>query len=256
MSASVICELTGNTSITEEYFILQFVWENQAPKAGQFFMIKPLRTSVFLPRPFGIFDYNQNSRVVKFLIARHGRGTHEMSQLRAGEKVQLTGPIGNSWSDFLPENKNIALVGGSAGIAPLSALVNENRSHHFYFFAGFKHGFRGKEEEELILGAGSRARKVIITAEDGKNALIGKIVDFIFEPENFDAVFACGPSPMLNALKKKCEIKKVPCFISLESRLACGTGVCLGCSIKTVKGFRCCCRDGPIFNAGEVIFND
>jgi len=256
MSASLICELVNNTRITEEYFILQFTWEHQAPKAGQFFMIRPLRTSVFLPRPIGIFDYNHNSRIVKFLIAKRGRGTQELSQLYTGEKVQLTGPAGNCWSDFLPENKNIALVGGSAGIAPLSALVSENRDYHFYFFAGFKHGFRGKEEEELILGAGSRARKIVITAEDGKNALIGKIVDFIFEPENYDAVFACGPVPMLNALKKKCDVKKIPCFISLESRLACGTGVCLGCSIKTVNGYRRCCKDGPIFNAREVIFNE
>jgi len=256
MSSSNICELVSNSKITEDFFILQFVWEHQSPKAGQFFMIKPLRTSVFLPRPIGIFDYDHDKKIVKFLIAKRGKGTQELSHLFTGEKVQLTGPIGNSWSEFFPENKHIALVGGSAGIAPLSALVSENRDYHYHFFAGFKHGFRGKEEEELILGAGSKARKVVITAEDGKNALIGKIVDFIFEPENYDAMFACGPVPMLKALKKKCEIKKVPCYISMETRLACGTGACLGCSINTVNGYKRCCKDGPIFNAAEVIFND
>jgi len=270
MSSSIVCELVNNTSINNEFFILQFVWEHKAPKAGQFFMLKPLRTSVFLPRPIGIFEYNEKTKIVKFLIAKKGRGTHELSQLYIGEKVQLTGPAGNCWSEFfygshsdtqkngvlLPENGCIALVGGSAGVAPLSALVAEKHDCQFHFYAGFRQGFRGKEEEEAILGAGSKARKIIITAEDGRNAIIGKIVDFLFEPESYDLILGCGPQAMLIALKKKCESKRVPFFFSLESRLACGVGACLGCTIKSIHGNRRCCKDGPIFNSREIIFNE
>jgi len=270
MSSSLVCELVNNTSINNEFFILQFVWEHKAPKAGQFFMLKPLRTSVFLPRPIGIFEYNENTKIVKFLIARKGKGTQELSQLYIGEKVQLTGPIGNCWSDFFCESSSlqhknsvllsegacIALVGGSAGVAPLAALIAEKRDYQFHFYAGFKQGFRGKEEEEAILGAGSKARKVIITAEDGRNAIIGKIVDFLFEPESYDLILSCGPTAMLSALKKKCESRKVPFFFSLESRFACGVGACLGCTVKTIHGNKCCCKDGPIFNSREIIFNE
>ena len=270
MSKSMICELVNNTSINEEYFILQFVWNHEAPKAGQFFMLKPLRSSVFLPRPVSIFEFNPDTNIVKFLIVKRGRGTQELSQLYIGEKVQLTGPIGNCWSDFLvdqftdpkknsvsiPENGYVALVGGSAGVAPLSAFVAERHNYQFYFFAGFRQGFREIYEEESILGAGCKAKKVVVTAEDGRNALIGRIVDFIFEPERYNVVFGCGPVPMLRALKRKCESKKVPCFLSMESRLACGAGACLGCTIKTLSGSRCCCVDGPIFNAEELIFNE
>jgi len=260
---SLLCKLISNISVNDEYFILQFLWEYQAPKAGQFFMLKPLRTSVFLHRPISIFEYSPEEKMVKFLISRRGKGTQELSQLYTGEQVMLTGPIGNCWSDFLPKpqfesrsNKiDIALVGGSAGIAPLSALVAEKHNIQFHLFAGFRHGFRDKDEENAIIGAGINSRKIVLAAEDGRNALIGKIVDFIFEPQHFDMIFGCGPAPMLHALMKKCESRNVPCFVSMESRLACGVGACLGCTINTVKGNRCCCKDGPIFNAREIIFN-
>ena len=253
---SLICELLSNTSVNEEYFILQFPWEKPAPKAGQFFMIKHLRGSVFLPRPIGIFEYDSQQKIVKFLISRKGRGTQELSQLNAGEKVLLTGPLGNAWSDFLPANGKAALVGGSAGVAPLAALVAERPDFYFHFFAGFRVGFREKEEENLIMGAAIKAKKLVISAEDGQNALIGRIVDFIFEPQSYDIIFGCGPTLMLQSLKEKCASKNVPCFISLESRFACGVGVCLGCTVHTVNGNQHCCKDGPIFPAEEVIFDE
>ena len=255
MNKSVVCEVINNTNVTEEFFILSFYWKEIPPRAGQFFMLKPLRASNFLPRPIGVFDYNHREKIIKFLICRKGRGTIELSQVTAGEKVQLTGPAGNAWADFLPENGKAALVGGSAGIAPLAALVGEKPDYYFHFFAGFRQGFTNKEQENLILGSAVESKKIVISAEDGRNALIGKIVDFIFEPEQYDVIFACGPAPMLNAIKKKCKSKDVPCFISMESRFACGAGACFGCTVRTIKGNRRCCKDGPIFSAEEVIFD-
>jgi len=255
MSKSIISELVKKISINEEFFILQFFWEEPPPKAGQFFMIKPLRASTFLPRPFGVFEYNHEQKIVRFLISKRGKGTIELSQMSAGEKVQLTGPLGNTWAEFLPENGKVALVGGSAGIAPLAALVAEKPEYYFHFYAGFRQGFRGKEEENAIIGSAVKAKKVVLSAEDGRNAITGKIIDYLFEPENYDAIFGCGPMPMLIALKKKCRLKNVSCFVSLESKFGCGVGACLGCTVHTIKGNRRCCKDGPIFSAEEVIFD-
>jgi len=256
MSSNVICEVVNNTSINEEFFIIQFIWNGINPKAGQFFMLKPSRSSTFLPRPFGVFEYNADQRVIKFLISRKGKGTIELSELNIGEKVQLTGPLGNSWVEFLPENGKVGLVGGSAGVAPLAALVAEKPNYNFHFYAGFRQGFREKAEEDTILGSAVKAKKMIISAEDGKNALIGRITDFIVDIESFDAIFTCGPVPMMRAVKQKCDSKYVKCFISMESRFACGVGVCLGCTIHTKSGNKRCCKDGPIFPAAEVSFDE
>ena len=255
---SLVCELTANSPVNEELFILHFSWNAPPPRAGQFFMLKPARTSVFLPRPISVFEYNSGQNSLKFLVAKKGKGTLELSQLRHGEKVQLTGPLGNAWADFLPESGKIALVGGGVGVAPLAALAAERPGCNFHFFAGFKNGFREKEEENAVLASAVNAKKLVITAEDGKNALNGRIVDFLFEPKSYDAIFACGPVPMLRALMKKCRAENVHrnCFFSLESRMACGVGACLGCSINTVNGSRRCCADGPIFPAGDIILDE
>jgi dihydroorotate dehydrogenase electron transfer subunit len=250
---SVICEITANHPIDGESFVLHCTWSGLAPKAGQFFMIKPVRFSLFLPRPIGVFEYNSVQHIVKFLITRHGKGTDELSQTQAGEKIQLIGPLGNAWEDFLPVNGSAALVGGGAGVAPLAALVAEKPDYNFHFYAGFKTGFKDKDQEDAMLGAGKNAKKIILSAEDGVNAMSGRIVEFLFEPEKFDIVFGCGPFEMLKALMARCKKRNVPCYVSMESRMACGIGACLGCTILTKKGNRRCCTDGPIFPSEDII---
>jgi len=255
---SLLCELISNHSINSDSFVLSLKWEGKAPKAGQFFMIKPCRSSVYLPRPISIFEYISYQNIVKFLIVKAGNGTKELSQLKPGEKVRLTGPFGNAWEQFLPQNVldgsgKAGLVGGSAGIAPLAALVAEKPDFNFYFFAGFKNGFENNEEEAATIGAGIKAKKLILTAEDGKNALHGKVTDYLFDLESYSVIFACGSPAFLNAVKKKCEAKNVPCYISMESRMACGAGACLGCSIPTNNGNKQVCADGPIFLSTEVL---
>ena len=254
---SAVCELLCNQPINQEYFTLQFKWEFDSPKAGQFFMMKPLRSVVFLQRPISVYEFNKQENILKFLISKRGKGTIELSKLPPGEKLQVTGPIGNSWSEFLPESGgSAALVGGSVGIAPLSCLISEKPDYDFHLFAGFKKGFFSKEEENAVLGQGVNAKKVVITCEDGVNGLSGRVTDFLFEIEKYEVVFGCGPMTMLSALKKRLEPKKTACFISLESRFACGVGACHGCTIKTVNGNRCCCKDGPIFPAKDILFNE
>jgi NAD(P)H-flavin reductase len=184
--------------------------------------------------------------------------------MRTGEEAELTGPLGNAWADFLPRTgaeqageggKPVALIGGGIGIAPLRALFQEAPGFGFAFYAGFKTGFQDMGEKQgllgpLLLAAGN----LLIAAEDGVRGRKGRILDF-FDPGKYAAVCACGPEPMLKAAAERCAALGVPCFVSLERRMACGAGACLGCTVRTVNGNRRCCADGPIFPAREVFFD-
>jgi NAD(P)H-flavin reductase len=209
-----------------------------------------------------VYRWDGATRRVSFLVLQKGRGTAELGLLREGEEVALTGPLGNRWADFFTlgsaASKPIALVGGGIGIAPLIALADEllpgsggitgNAVEHpsgFDFYAGFRSASFGLDK----LPAG----KLVIASEDGSEGHKGRVPDFV-EYQNYAAVFACGPIPMLKAVAEKSNAAGVPCFISMETRMACGAGACLGCTITTTRGNRRCCADGPIFPAEEVIF--
>ena len=221
-------------------------------------MVKPKRSSVFLGRPISVSGWKPESDTVTFLIARRGKGTDEMASMRFGDEAELIGPLGNTWADFISlqnNSKPIALVGGGIGIAPLNALLCELPQCVFDMYAGFKTGFRGNEEKNVLLGSAFlNAEKIIIATEDGTSGEQGFITDFL-KPEKYAAVCACGPEPMMKVVAEKCSAAGVPCFVSLERRMACGVGACLGCTVRTVNGNRRCCADGPIFDAREIIFH-
>ncbi|MDR2020912.1 MAG: dihydroorotate dehydrogenase electron transfer subunit [Treponema sp.] len=285
----LVCELTANTAVNKEIFRLDFTWSGPAPRAGQFFLIRPERTSVFLGRPVSVFAWN--GRRLSFLIALRGRGTKELSMMYAGERAGLTGPLGNAWADFAPPDlavrghgpaetaawtnrrpddgglagggavkktaaKPIALVGGGIGIAPLAAFAAELREGSFDCYAGFRTGFKDKEESSGLLGpAFANAAEKIIAAEDGRGGLKGRIAGFL-EAAKYRAVYACGPEPMLRTAAAICREAGVPCFVSIERRMACGTGACLGCTVKTAGGGRRCCTEGPVFSAEDIYFDE
>lgn len=262
---SASCELIKSISINNKIFRLDFVWPGAAPRAGQFFMIKPKRGSLFLARPISVALWEPDAHTVKFLIARRGKGTCELAELRPGEEAELTGPLGNAWADFpadkKSEKKQIALIGGGIGIAPLQALAAELPENSFDFFAGFKTGFRSLEEKSNLLGpALFGSARLTVAEETISNNLLakiqgGRIPDFL-NPANYAAVYACGPEAMLEAVAEKCVAAEVPCYVSMERRMACGVGACLGCTVTTSRGNRRCCADGPIFPASEVFASE
>lgn len=259
------CELKENKFISNEIFRLSFSWQGPEPKAGQFFMIKPERTGVFLGRPISTAAWNPTKKIVEFMIAIRGVGTLDLSDMAPGEYAQLTGPLGNTWINYLSilyDNREFALVGGGIGVAPLLALAAELPEKSFDFYAGFKTKFRTNDERYGILGPVSSmdtksekpGGRLVIATEDGSEGFNGLITDFL-EPGKYAAVCACGPAPMLKKIAAICKKADVYCFVSMEQRMACGVGACLGCTIKTKQGHLHCCTDGPIFPAQELRFD-
>jgi NAD(P)H-flavin reductase len=215
-------------------------------------MIRPERSSLFLGRPISVAgwhfgDSNAALSSVRFLIAKRGKGTEELAGLKPGEQVELTGPLGNAWGAMLIPEGPIALVGGGIGIAPLTAFAEELGDSDYDLYAGFKSASFGLE--------GLRPRSLIIASEAGGSGSRGLILDFL-EPAKYRTVYACGPEPMLKAVAASCKAVGVPCLVSMERHMACGVGACLGCAIKTIRGNRRCCADGPIFMAEELIFDE
>lgn len=163
---SLLCELVSNHTINSDTFTLTVKWDGTAPKAGQFFMIRPVRSCVYLPRPISIFEYYPSQALVKFLIAKVGRGTDELSHLKPGEKIRLTGPFGNAWEDFITQDirssgAKIGLAGGSAGVAPLAALVAQMPDFNFSFLPVLKTVFP-TAKKKLQLWAARKKQKTCI----------------------------------------------------------------------------------------------
>jgi NAD(P)H-flavin reductase len=251
----MVVPLIENSALGQGVHKLTFAWEGERPAAGQFFMIKPVRTTVFLGRPVSVFW----AKPLEFVVARKGAGTEAICAMRAGDEAELIGPLGNRFADFLPPHRTaascIALVGGGIGVAPLYAFAGElaRMGAPSMFFAGFKTG------EEVFAREAGGAELTVIT-ENGSLGAKGLVTD-VLDPASYEAVFVCGPLPMLQAVYQKCAAHGIPCFVSMEKRMACGVGACLGCRIETIgtaetigknRGGKRCCKDGPVFDGGTI----
>lgn len=211
---------------------------------GQFYMLRGWEAlDPFLPRPISICNIKDG--IITFLYEVRGRGTHIISKLNQGDTLELLGPLGKEFD--LDLDGNIAIISGGIGIAPMIYLAKSlNASIDFYS------GFRN--EVYYIDEIKDDVNNIFISTEDGSVGHKGFITE-IFEPEKYDIVLTCGPIPMMKKVAEMCE-GKVPIYISMESRMACGIGACLGCTIETTSGLKRVCKEGPVFSGEEVIFND
>lgn len=213
-------------------------------KPGQFFMLKTLDNSFLLPRPISVNDSCDNT--VTFLYRTEGKGTTKISTLREDDELQLFGPLGNGYViDSL--NGKTAVVGGGIGIAPLLYLVKAlGKKADVYL------GFKDAENVYFVEEFKKYADKTIVVTEDGSEGEKGFVTDYI-SYKDYDTVLTCGPEIMMNKIMKNCMENNVKCYVSLERRMACGMGVCLGCTVETKSGNKRACKDGPVFSSEELI---
>ena len=227
------------------------------PLAGQFYMLQAARTNTLLGRPISVFHVNEGARPqIEFLILIKGQGTVELCSLMAGDKVNLLGPCGNCFpvpgSLSLSKGGKVCIVGGGIGVAPVAGFAETLADGSYDFYASFKSGSYGLEN--------IKPANLTITTDDGSVGVHGMLPAALTEQAlrdgNYAAVYACGPTPMLAYVKKVAEACDLPCYLSLESHMACGVGVCLGCTIQTTEGKKRCCTEGPVFYSRILDFEN
>ena len=242
-----------NGAVPEGSVFLLKIETTQLPAAGQFFMLHPQRSNTLLARPISVYhveNLDDGKNEISFLILLKGKGTEELKGLRSGDKVNLLGPCGNKFE--VPENgKKVLIVGGGIGVAPVAGFAETLWPETYDFYASFKSGSYGLD---FI-----KPEKLVITTDDGSVGVHGMLPAALTEEAvragNYSAVYACGPTPMLAYVKKVAEACGVKCWISMEARMACGVGVCLGCTIDTTEGKKRCCKDGPVFDSKLLPFD-
>ena len=213
--------------------------------AGQFYMLKH-KEQTLLPRPISICEKNDDK--LTFLYAVVGTGTKEYVDLKEGDTISLTGPLGNGF-DLNKEYGKVALVGGGIGIAPLlelsKQLRSKNRDEKIDLYAGFR------DEIYLVDDFKEYVNDIKISTNSGKHGHNGFVTE-ILNVEEYDTVLCCGPEVMMKAVVEMCKEKNVKVYVSMEKHMACGVGACLVCTCKTKDGNKRTCKDGPVFDGYYV----
>jgi dihydroorotate dehydrogenase electron transfer subunit len=225
---------------------------------------------IILRRPFSFCDCltDGDKTIAEILYCVVGPATLRMTTLKPGDKVSLIGPLGNGFS--VPVGKTIAiLTAGGMGSPPVQHLANVLSKNypdiHIVAIAG------AKSKEEMPFDPKQFAKceiESLITTDDGSEGLSGFVTVHLEErlknievPKEQIIIYACGPEVMLSAVAKIAKSKGIDCQVSMERRMACGIGLCQGCAVECkaedVKEtiYKLCCKDGPVFDASNIIFN-
>lgn len=230
-------------------------------KPGSFLEIKVSNgTEPFLRRPISIYNMDEKSGLVEFIFQVKGEGTDLLSQKQVGDDIDILGPLGKGTFKYEKYNK-LGIIGGGIGIFPLYELAKlakkDGKDVNTYL------GFRNKSLVTLEKEFQDVSNKLVLATDDGSYANKGFAIDFLkkdIEENKIDSIYACGPLPMLRAVKKLAQEKNIPCQVSLEEKMACGIGACLSCAVKTAKSpvdapeYWHVCKGGPVFDASTVDF--
>ena len=258
MKRYLSCEVLSNARIASDIFDMVLAAPEMAAeaKAGQFVNIYVNRGELLLPRPLSICEIDAAKGTLRIVYRAAGKGTDVMSQAVARDSFMLMAPLGNEFP-IEASRKRVCVVGGGIGTPPMLELTKEILRRQPAAEVTAVLGFRS----EPILADDFKAAgaEVYIATDDGSVGFRGNVVALMDEiGKEYDVVYGCGPNVMLKFVAHWAGAHKTPCFVSMEERMACGFGACVGCAIKmkTVDGwtYKKVCKDGPVFNAQEVIW--
>lgn len=227
-----------------------------AAKAGQFVSVYSNDASKLLPRPISLCGIDRKAGTLRLVYRVTGEhtGTEEFSRLQAGDTMKIMGPLGNGFT--VEKGRKTFLIGGGIGVPPMLQLAKEMKDagENFQIVMGYR------DVGTFLLDEFKEQGESFVATEDGSVGTKGNVLDAIRENHlDADVIYACGPTPMLRALKAYAEEQNMTCYVSMEERMACGIGACLACVCNStekdahsnVKNKRIC-KEGPVFNAKEV----
>ncbi|SCZ79540.1 dihydroorotate dehydrogenase electron transfer subunit [Pseudobutyrivibrio xylanivorans] len=219
---------------------------------GQFISIFSNDGSKLLPRPISICEINKDYGTLRVVYRVVGAGTEEFSQLKMGDKIEVMGPLGNG---FPLEGRNAIVVGGGIGVPPMLELARQ--------LPGTVTAVMGYRNNDLFLTEEfeKAVANLYIATDDGSVGVRGTVVDAMRENDLVaDVIYACGPKPMLRAVADFALENQIKCYVSMEERMACGVGACLGCVCQSKEqddhshvNNKRVCKDGPVFLSTEVV---
>lgn len=249
--------ITENRQLSKEYNLLTLtpLSGTKEPEPGQFYMIGNVSDrDPLLKRPFSLF--RKTSAGLQILYRVKGKGTITLRDRPEGTVMDVIGPLGNSYP--IPDKEAVPLIiAGGIGIASVYSLIEsfKGKAHVFY-------GARSADDLLFIDDLRQISGELNITTDDGSYGGKGNIIDALglFLTQNSKlktqnlVLYACGPKPMFEAINSLAREKKITTYISMEETMACGIGVCLGCVVKTVKGYERVCKEGPVFSIDKVVW--
>ena len=240
-----IFTILSNTALTDNVYKMVLSGDTSAITApGQFVNIQ--LDGLFLRRPISVCDYDESTLTIIYKVV--GKGTQAMSQMASGELDILTG-LGNGY-DLTESGDHPVLVGGGVGVPPMynlaKKLLEEGKKVTVIL------GFNTKseifyEEEFKKLGC-----TVLVTTVDGSYGIPGFVTEAL-KDVSYSYFYSCGPEPMLKALYKATTSSGQ---MSFEERMGCGFGACMGCSCKTLTGYKRICKDGPVMRKEEILWEN
>jgi dihydroorotate dehydrogenase electron transfer subunit len=266
-----IGKISRNEELQEDCFLMKVKvassFENPMP--GQFVMIRIAGLNdPFLSRPISIYSFSRgrNYCLLELLYRVVGKGTQILAGLIEGSQVEIHGPLGNGF-EIQTVKKNIVFIAGGIGIAPLSLLIESlcRRADCSLSEMTVYLGFQGASAVVGLDKLKRLCRNIAVCTDDGTLGTKGFVTQIFqkdmkkFSSDN-TSIYVCGPKEMLKSLAKILNKSKFNCQVSLEERMACGTGACMGCAVavKDEKGafvYKRVCADGPVFNLADIIWD-
>lgn len=241
-----IFEIIENSPLTENVYRLRVKGDtSEVTSPGLFVNIK--LSGLFLRRPISVCDWNGDTITLIYKVV--GSGTEKMSALQTGEKLDILTGLGNGFDSSLSGEIPL-LIGGGVGVPPLYALSKKLLSEGKKVSVIL--GFNTKSEIFYEREFSELGAHVTVTTADGSYGVPGFVTDAM-DDTDFTYFYACGPEPMLKAVFKK---SRVSGQLSFEERMGCGFGACMGCSCKTVTGYKRICKDGPVLKKEEILWEN
>ena len=225
-------------------------------KPGQFISVYPKNQSTLLPRPISICEIDKEKGRLRIVYRVVGKGTSEFSKYVEQDEISILGTLGNGFPLEEAKDKTVVLMGGGIGVPPMLETAKQvsKLAKKVIIVMGYRNS------DTFLIEDFKKYGEVVIASDDGSVGTKGNVLDAIKENKiDTDVIFACGPMPMLRGIKAYAGEKNIKAYISLEERMACGVGACLGCVVKTkevdhhshVNNARIC-TDGPVYLADDV----